>query len=251
MIDKFIGLSGLPRSGSTLLSAILDQNPAIHAEGNSAVCQLMWDMQQSCYGAANEQLHGSNRLHTIDDIIASIPDVYYKDIKANIIIDKCRVWPMQCHMRMLAKHFKTKPKIIILERSIIDVMKSFTALQAGSVKSITDIMEAFMHPHTPVVRALEAINLAKQHNNGEFLFITYDELVDNTQSVLNSIYEFCEIVPFKHDLLNIINNFPENDIFHDAVGMHGIRPTIGRRKNDVVLPDHIMKRCEELRECSA
>ena len=53
MIDKFIGLSGLPRSGATLLSAILDQNPEIHAEGSSAVCQLMWDVHKSCYGMSN------------------------------------------------------------------------------------------------------------------------------------------------------------------------------------------------------
>ena len=41
-------LSGLPRTGSTLLSAILYQNPKIHAEGNSGLCQLMWDLEVSC-----------------------------------------------------------------------------------------------------------------------------------------------------------------------------------------------------------
>jgi len=50
--SQFVCLSGLPRSGSTLLSAILSQNPLIHAEGNSAVCQLMWDMQMSCFNTS-------------------------------------------------------------------------------------------------------------------------------------------------------------------------------------------------------
>ena len=76
---QFVCLSGLPRSGSTLLSALLSQNPEIHAEGNSAVCQLMWDMQQSCLSAAKEQLLANNRQSTIKDIISQIPHLYYKN----------------------------------------------------------------------------------------------------------------------------------------------------------------------------
>ena len=56
MKKQFVFLSGLPRTGSTLLSAILSQNPKIYSEGNSAVCQLMYDMQQSCIHKAKEQL---------------------------------------------------------------------------------------------------------------------------------------------------------------------------------------------------
>ncbi len=41
---NFYFISGLPRTGSTLLSSILYQNPLIHTEGNSALCQLMWDI---------------------------------------------------------------------------------------------------------------------------------------------------------------------------------------------------------------
>ena len=85
-----MGLSGLPRTGSTLLSAILSQNPEIHAEGNSAVCQLMWDMQGSIYGTANQQLIASDRLNTGIEIIKNIPNIYYKDVTASTVIDKCR-----------------------------------------------------------------------------------------------------------------------------------------------------------------
>jgi hypothetical protein len=77
---QFVCLSGLPRTGSTLLSAILGQNPKIHAEGNSAVCQLMWDMYCSCTQNAKEQLLANNRSHTMMNLIKSIPQVYYKDI---------------------------------------------------------------------------------------------------------------------------------------------------------------------------
>ena len=33
--DQFVCLAGMPRAGSTVLAAILSQNPQIHTEGNS------------------------------------------------------------------------------------------------------------------------------------------------------------------------------------------------------------------------
>lgn len=250
-ISKFIGLSGCIRSGATLLSSILDQNPDIHAEGNSAVCQLMWDMQQSCYGAASEQLNGAYRLHTIDDLVASIPNVYYKDISASIVIDKCRTWTLPNNMNMLKRYFKSTPKVIVLERPIIDIIKSSVAQKQRSGNSSVEMLKNFTEGTDKwLIPALTGINWAKQNNNGEFLFITYDDLVDNTQDVLDSIYDFCEIKPFKHDLTNIQNNHPDNDeLYFKNVGLHDVRPTISRRKIDVELPDDVIRRCAELQRC--
>ena len=126
MSKKFIGLSGLPRSGSTLLSSILSQNTNIHAEGNSALCQLMWDLQQSCRGLANEQLVVTNRLTTEKDVVSALPYQYYKDVKASIIIDKCRSWTHPLNVEMLYRYFDHKPKIIVLVRPILEIVRSFS-----------------------------------------------------------------------------------------------------------------------------
>jgi len=129
LIEKFIALSGLPRTGSTLLSAILSQNPDIHAEGNSAVCQLMWDMQQSCNGSSQQQLIANNKYDTIHDLIASIPNIYYKNITKPTIVDKCRSWTLPDNMNMLCKYIDETPKVIVLERPLIDIVKSFVSLR--------------------------------------------------------------------------------------------------------------------------
>jgi hypothetical protein len=80
-MKQFVCLSGLPRSGSTLLSAILSQNPKIHAEGNYAVCQFMWDIQYSYLTKAKEQMIANNRLLTVYDLDSSVPDIYYTPLK--------------------------------------------------------------------------------------------------------------------------------------------------------------------------
>ena len=89
-MKQMVFLSGLPRTGSTLLSAILCQNPNIHAEGNSAVCQLMWDIQQSCLTTASQQLAANNKIDVIHDLVSQVPNIYYKNIVVfkNIVIDQ-------------------------------------------------------------------------------------------------------------------------------------------------------------------
>ena len=252
MIGKFIGLSGLPRSGATLLSAILDQNPEIHAEGNSALCQLMWDMQESCYGPAKDQLYAANREHTIPGMVAAIPSAYYKDVSANVIVDKCRSWTIPNNMAMLQKYFAGSPKVIVMERPLVDICKSFRRIHKSNGTEVdlgADDPERILRPNSePIVRSLDGVIWAKQNNeNGNFLFVKYDELVTNTERVLASIYDFCEISPFKHDLSNIINNYPEDDAgVYNTPGLHDIRPIICKRQVDETLQDFVADKCAEL-----
>jgi sulfotransferase len=130
--EQFVCLSGLPRSGSTLLSAILSQNPKIHSEGNSAVCQLMWDMQQSCLNNCKEQLSANKREDTAKDLIKSIPEIYYNNIDENekIIVDKCRSWTIPENVNLLKEYVDKDIKIIVLERPILNIINSCSKLFA-------------------------------------------------------------------------------------------------------------------------
>ena len=241
-----MGLSGLPRTGSTLLSAILSQNPEIHAEGNSAVCQLMWDMQCSVYGTCNEQLAASNRVDTGIELIKNIPNIYYKDITASTVIDKCRSWTLPDNMAMLNKYFEHKPKVLVLERPLIEIVRSFVALrQANNYQG--DPEEGLLDTWSePIMRSYEGVKWAKANNNGEFLFIQYDDLLHNTKGVIEKIYKFCELESFEHDFNNIVNKHPENDEVYGMLGQHDIRPTINKRDLDVKLSKEIIAKCESL-----
>ena len=245
-MKNFVGLSGLPRTGSTLLSSILSQNPEIHAEGNSAVCQLMWDMQCSVFGSCNEQLTASDRVNTGIELIKNIPNVYYKDVTASTVIDKCRSWTLSDNVAMLNKYFEHKPKVIVLERPLVEIVKSFVALrQANNWQG--DLEQGLLDDWSePIMRSYEGVKWAKANNNGEFLFVQYDDLLNNTKSTIDKLYEFCELESFEHDFNNIVNKHPENDEVYGMLGQHDIRPTIAKRDLNVTLSDAIIKRCEEL-----
>ena len=250
---QFVCLSGLPRSGSTILSAILNQNPLIHAEGNSAVCQFIWDMHQSGTVNAVEQLKGNQREHTVKELIAQIPKIYYKDIAPTkqIIVDKCRAWTTASNVDLLRTYIEPDIKIIVLERSVEAIMKSFMKLYRQNnwnESHIHDTLKAMLIPNMePVMRSIIGINLAKKANPKEtFLFIQYNDLLANPTETIQRIYTFCGWAPYTHDFQNIVNTHPENDTFYKLDGFHTIRPTLLKEENPVVLPPDIQAKCQQI-----
>ena len=176
---QFVCLSGLPRTGSTLLSAILSQNPKIHAEGNSAVCQIMWDTYISCTVASKERIIANNRAQTIMDILSSIPGIYYKNIdkEVNVVVDKCRSWTVDANFELGKKFIDPNIKIIVLERSILEIIKSFVKIFNRNNKYFNPL--PMLQPKSdPIMRSISGIQWAKKNNqNNNFLFINYEELI--------------------------------------------------------------------------
>lgn len=233
-------LSGLPRTGSTLLTSILSQNPDIHTEGNSALCQLMWDMQVSCWNT--EQLQ--NRPDIQEKLITSIPEVFYKGVEGNIL-DKCRSWTMPANIELIDKYITKSPKIVVMLRPITEIVKSFVFIRK---------MNGWENPEAalldegsdPIMRSLDGIRYSKAINNGQFLYVWYSELVDQPKETINKIYDFCGWDRFEHNFESITNPNPERDDLLNMIGLHDIRPTLNRRIVDVQLSDSIANLCNEL-----
>jgi sulfotransferase len=245
-MEQMVCLSGLPRSGSTLLSAILSQNPLIHAEGNSAVCQFIWDIHQTGTVHAAEQLHGNNRTKTVGDMIQAVPHIYYKDVPATkkIIVDKCRSWTIPANVELLKKYIDPHIKIIVLERSVEAIIKSFMKLYVKNnwpTEKINATLKALLTPGAePIMRSICGINLAKKNNTEQtFLFIQYDDLIAQPAETLQRIYTFCGWAPYAHDFQQVVNTHPENDAYYGLKDFHTIRATVGKEENTVVLPAHI------------
>jgi sulfotransferase len=224
-VKQFVCLSGLPRSGSTLLSAILHQNPEIYAEGNSAVCQLMWDLSQSCETSAREQLAANNRHLTAYELVSAVPNIYYRNTTRPVIVDKCRSWTLPANQDLLRRYVTDTPKTIVLTRPIDEITDSFVKLYERNGKTF-DVAALMREDSEPLMRSLRGVEWAMNVNNGEFLFVSYSELVQQTNSVLDRIYAFIGRIRFAHDLTNISVESPEDDSVYGLIGMHEVRSTI-------------------------
>ena len=245
-MKQFVALSGLPRTGSTLLSSILSQNPLIHAEGNSAVCQLMWDTQQSVVNS--EQIKASKK-DVLDKLVKSIPHTYYADVTKPIVVDKCRSWTLPANVEILNRYFDNAPKLVVLVRPLVEIVVSFMSLRKAN--GWTELDTGLLDDGSePIMRSLAGVEWARKNNNGEFLFVTYDELVDDTQVSLDRIYQHCGWQPFAHNLDNIVNGHQENDNVYGLAGQHDIRSQISRRTIDIDMSDELIEKCNRLDEWS-
>lgn len=240
MSSEIIFLSGLPRTGSTLLTSILSQNSNIHTEGNSALCQLMWDMQVSCQNT--EQIQ--NKPEVQDKLLLSIPKVFYDGIEGSVI-DKCRSWTLPANLELIDKYITKSPKIIVMLRPILDIVKSFVFIR--SVNGWSNPESGLLDDKSePIMRSLDGVKHAKSVDSGQFLYLWYDELVDSPKQTVNKIYEFCEWDKFKHNFNDIKNLTPERDDLLGLLGLHDIRQELKRRAIDVELSDSLYNKAVEL-----
>jgi sulfotransferase len=238
-------LSGLPRTGSTLLTSILSENPKIHDEGNSAVCQLMWDIKVSCESDASQQLKANNRDNTKKDIISKIPEIYYANTNKPFIVDKCRSWTLPANINLIKDFITDKPKIIVMIRPLREIVESF--IYINSINKVNFNVEQLLAKDSePLMRSLEGVKFAIEQKNDDFIFIKYKDLVEQPEKTIKNIYNFCGIEQYNHNYTNIVNKNPENDNIYDLVGFHDVRSTINYREKNIKLPKNIEKQIEQL-----
>jgi sulfotransferase len=243
---QFALFSGLPRTGSTLLTNILAQNPQIHAEGASLLCQLMWNVQETCrnYPA----LAANNRVSTEADLLGAIPDIFYQRTDKPIVIDKCRTWVHPANVDMWTRNVHKDQKFVVMVRPIQDVVRSFVSLRLENDWQGDLYSDILVPGSEPISRAAQAIFYAKQLPQDNFLYVDYRDLTDRTLEVINIIYDFFGWRPFEHSLGKIEQLHREDDTAHGLLGMHDIREKISVRKIDIDLPPYVEAFCEELNQ---
>jgi hypothetical protein len=62
----------------------------------------------------------------------------------------------------------------------------------------------------------------------QLILVEYEDLVSNTQAVMNKIYSWWGIPGHQHDLENIVNKYREDDSVYDLKDMHEVRTKISK-----------------------
>jgi sulfotransferase len=250
-MKQFYFMSGLPRSGSTLISSILNQNPDIHASANSPMCGMMFNLERSVL--ASEQYSAYPKPKVMSSTISGVLENYYSDTDKPIVIDKSREWAIQEHFGVLLRNLPYEPKVIMPVRDITDILASFISLvnknpgkpsfidneiqarqEFNFYRPIDDIRcDHLMRPKGLVDNAMYGLAYAMlEENRKYFHLVEYEDLLDNPKKAIDGIYEFLGVDKFDHDFDNIINTVKEDDKVYGVEGMHDVRSTISRRKID-------------------
>jgi hypothetical protein len=235
---KLFFLVALPRSGNTLFGSLMNQNPDVAVTPNSITLEIMKDLfllkQTDVF--QNYPDHKS-----LDNVLDSIFDTYYKDWPQKYIIDRGPVMTPGNFM-LMQNHFKRPIKIIIILRDLMDVLASYikwfenepTAFpNKYGHTTIEQKLSMLMNKDGAIAKDLEAIK--NSFNYPEIChYLRYDDLVNQTEIEINKIYDFLKIPRFNHNFKSL-NQFKINGISYDdtVVGnkMHTIREEIRKENN--------------------
>lgn len=241
--QQIVLLAGLPRTGSTLLQNILAQNPDIHSEGNSALCQVMWDAKISCEHNAAQELIGAGKDATFKNaLLKSIPNIYYPDIKCKIILDKTRTWVNEANICMARSYISKDVRSIVMVRPLDEIVASFARVAAEN--NFVFSYEELLGQGCSLDRAVHATHYAAKLKDPSCLFVSYDELVSSTQDTMTRIYKHIGEKQYAHNVHQVEQTVFEDDERNNMVGMHDIRPEIAKQVNEVVLPDWVQEACD-------
>lgn len=245
-------MAGLPRSGSTLISSILNQNPNIYASSNSSIVPLAATVESSIL--MGESYNANPRPKALKKTVAGVIENFYSDRKEEYIIDKSRLVTIPEHFRCVQRNFDYRPKVIIPVRNVTDVLASFLKLIYRSpsdqenfidrdIIKVNDInlylskddtrVDYLMKPKGVIDNQLYGIAFMLQSEFRKYAhFIEYDNLVSDTRGEIEKLYSFLEIDAFEHNYDNIKNVTPENDKVYGVVNMHTVRKNISPSTTD-------------------
>ena len=249
-------LSGLPRAGSTLLAAILLQNPRFHA--GSPVGALYSGMLQQ-FGAGTE----FGPVITTEErrrLVRGLFDSYYANQVAQakaVVFDTNRMWT--AHLPMLIDQFPGS-KVLACVRNVGWVMDSIERKYSEDPYEITRLfnndteratvysrVETLAQQSRMVGYPWTALKSAFYSEHAScMLLIEYDLLAQAPQKVIPLIYQFLGEAPFDHDYERIAYDVPEFDAPLGMRGLHKVRPAVRLHPRETILPPDLFQQYSKL-----
>ncbi len=246
-------ISGLPRSGSTLLAALLRQNPAVHANITSPVgAMLNAVLSEMSAGSESAILFTQAQREAL---LRGLFENYYDALgPGRMVFDTNRMWSGR--IELLAQLFpKAKmiccvrhiPWIIdsverLIRRNTFELSKIFSFETGGTVYSRA---EGLMSATGLIGYPLNAMKQAMHGTEaGRILLLPYDLLVGEPAAAMEAVYAFTGVPSFRHDFENVRFDTKEFDARLGTPGLHDVRPRVHPVERKTILPPDIWERWE-------
>lgn len=247
-------ISGLPRAGSTLLSALLRQNPRFHASMTSPLSSLVSANLQlmSPGGEAGLLIEEDQRARILRGLFES----FYDGLDKEVVFDTSRGWTAR--MPLLHELFPDA-KVIACVRDLRWIMDSLERLTRkhpfhnsrlfggdGERATVYSRLDALARPDRMVGFPWAALKEAFYGEQAErLLIVDYALLTQAPQKVLPLIYEFLGEPWFDgHDFDNVAFDAPEFDEALGISGLHKVRPKVEYVPRRTVLPPDLFRKFE-------
>jgi sulfotransferase len=251
MGTSFHFVSGLPRSGSTLLSAILRQNPRFRARMTSPVAALCAAVLPRMSSSEFGVFFDDDRRR---DVLRGLFESYYRTTQAapgTVFFDTNRTWTAQ--LALLADLYPAS-RVICCVRDIGQILNSVEGmLQKNPLRlsrifnfqrgaSVYGRAETLMNSETGLIGQPWA-NLREAWfgpHARRLVVLRYEQFVKEPGRTLDRLYDALGEPRWTHDLERLEYDEPAYDEGIGMPGLHAVRPRVCEETRPPCIPPDLL-----------
>jgi len=248
-MKSYYFISGLPRSGSTLLSGILKQNPEFYADIASPVQGIVNNTIDFMTGCENNLNLTKDRRK---NILFSIFEGYYQHLETPVIFDSSRGWTKNT---TLLQELFPYTKILCCVRDIPWIINSFelinkknpfhtsTLVKQECNDNVFSRSDGMMDKNGGVIAGPWICLQEGYAINPEMIyFVEYENLCKNPEKEMRTIYEFLEKPYYSHDFENVEYSNENFDRSCNLKDLHTVRKRVEYKEQRKVLPPEVWEK---------
>ncbi|BFI97278.1 MAG: sulfotransferase [Rhodanobacter sp.] len=250
MFRRIHFISGLPRSGSTLLAALLRQNPRFQAGMSSPLAGL--------FSALLGEMSARNEFSVfIDDdrrrrVLRGLFEQFHADAQAEVVFDTNRAW---CARLPAIAGLFPDARVIACVRDVPWIVDSIerlvrkNAFQPSAIFNYTAGGTVFTRANG--IAGAEgmlgyAYDALKEAYFGEhahrLLLVQYETLTREPARALEAVYDFIGEPAYKHDTEHVEYDASAFDAKAGTPGLHAIQPRVQANERTTILPPELFAR---------
>lgn len=256
MTKNIYFIAGLQRSGGTLISAILNQNPDIWAAPTSPLLPMLIELSPVFDGQSNQDF---DRSLDLTNVLKGVPQNFYQSRHEKNILDKNHAWSTPDAVDIISKFIVediNKIKIICPVRNILEILASFNTIIEKTPESVgnnnidrgainftaPDLAipdrraEFLMMPNQDINTHLYGMRQAlKPKLRHMFHFVEYNDIIEKTKETMDGIYDFLELEKFNHTFDNLQSQEKPNS----STGMYNLHTVRSKVEKKSINPEEI------------
>ena len=234
-LPKFVGVTGLPRAGSTLLCQLLAQHPEINCEGHSSpLCNTLLGIRRMISDDTFFLSQLDNSFDTSYAHLATAMQGYlqgwYQGTKEAVVVDKNRAW---LHAIELLLHIQPEAKLIVCIRELGQI---YGSIEAQHQKTIlldfidhladydrfgrADILFAKDKSIGAPLTSLHAVPDLPKHVQERLYFVRFEDMMANPVACMSHIYAWLGVSPYEIKPDQITTGTRESDSHYRMKYLH-------------------------------
>ena len=218
---KFHTISGMPRSGSTLLCNVMNQNPKFFASSTSNLPMMIKSISNTWSNSIETKSlldkFPEQTKKRMKNTLYGIVDSWYSHKSDKVVFDKSRAWTRQ---NQQLQKFSPDTKIIICVRDLREIFASVikhsrdsALMDDCSENQSTMFQNQFDEKGIIGAPLVNVVDMLRTQPDNVYIW-KYEEFVKNPKKIMLEVYEFIGEDYFEHNFKNVKNVSTERDGFY-------------------------------------